>query len=112
MDEDTGEVIPIERTTPVVERGEIIDEETIQKLTDAEVKTVLLQKDESSDNEYAIIYNTLQKDPTNTEKKQFITSTSSCVTQNRLMRQPPAMSLTNSSSPRRDMTSELSAVTV
>ena len=69
VDEDTGEVIPIERTTPVVERGEIIDEETIQKLTDAEVKTVLLQKDESSDNEYAIIYNTLQKDPTNTEKE-------------------------------------------
>ena len=69
VDEDTGEVIPIERTTPVVERGEIIDEETIQKLADAEVKTVLLQKDEASDNEYAIIYNTLQKDPTNTEKE-------------------------------------------
>ena len=69
VDEDTGEVIPIERTTPVVERGEVIDEDTIQKLADAEVKTVLLQKDEASDNEYAIIYNTLQKDPTNTEKE-------------------------------------------
>ena len=69
VDEDTGEVIPIERTTPVVERGEVIDEDTIQKLADAEVKTILLQKDEASDNEYAIIYNTLQKDPTNTEKE-------------------------------------------
>ena len=69
VDEDTGEVIPIERTMPIVERGDIINEETIQKLADAEVKTVLLQKDEASDSEYAIIYNTLQKDPTNTEKE-------------------------------------------
>ena len=69
VDEDTGEVIPIERTTPVVERCEVINDETIQKLTDAEVKTVLLQKDEASDSEYAIIFNTLQKDPTNTEKE-------------------------------------------
>ena len=69
VDEDTGEFIPIERTMPVVERGEVIDEETIQKLSDAEVKTILLQKDEANDNEYAIIFNTLQKDPTNTEKE-------------------------------------------
>ena len=69
VDEETGEVIPIERTMPVVERGEVIDDETIQKLADAEVKTILLQKDEANDNEYAIIFNTLQKDPTNTEKE-------------------------------------------
>jgi len=69
VDEDTGEVIPIERTMPVVERGEVIDDDTIQALADAQVKTVLLQKDEANDNEYAIIYNTLQKDPTNTEKE-------------------------------------------
>ena len=69
VDEDTGEVIPIERTMPVVERGKVIDEETIQKLADADVKTILLQKDETNDNEYAIIYNSLQKDPTNTEKE-------------------------------------------
>ena len=69
VDEDTGEVIPIERTMPVVERGKVIDEETIQKLADADVKTILLQKDETNDNEYAIIYNSLQKDPINTEKE-------------------------------------------
>ena len=69
VDEDTGEVIPIERTMPVVERGKVVDEETIQKLADADVKTILLQKDEANDNEYAIIYNSLQKDPTNTEKE-------------------------------------------
>ncbi len=66
-DEDTGEVIPIERTVPIVERGEILDDETIAKFADTDVKTILLQKDESSTNEYAIIFNTLQKDPTNTE---------------------------------------------
>ena len=67
VDEDTGEVIPVERTKAIVERGEILNEETIEKLTDTDVKTILLQKDEANVNEYAIIYNTLQKDPTNTE---------------------------------------------
>ena len=66
-DEDTGEVIPIERTIPIVERGEILCDDTIERILDTDVKTILLQKDESNANEYAIIYNTLQKDPTNTE---------------------------------------------
>ena len=66
-DEDTGEVIPIERTVPIVERGGILDEETIKTILSTDVKTILLQKDEANSNEYAIIYNTLQKDPTNTE---------------------------------------------
>ncbi|MBO7117508.1 MAG: DNA-directed RNA polymerase subunit beta, partial [Bacteroidales bacterium] len=66
-DEDTGEVIPIERTVAIVERGEILDNDTIAAITDTDVKTILLQKDEANSNEYAIIYNTLQKDPTNTE---------------------------------------------
>jgi DNA-directed RNA polymerase subunit beta len=69
VDEDTGEVIPIERTTTVMERGDEINDETLQKLADADVKTILLQKDEANDNEYIIIFNTLQKDPTNTEKE-------------------------------------------
>jgi DNA-directed RNA polymerase subunit beta len=66
-DEDTGEVIPIERTIPIVERGEILSEETIEKIGETDVKTILLQKDEANSAEYTIIYNTLQKDPTNTE---------------------------------------------
>ncbi len=69
VDEDTGEVIPIERTTTVMERGDEINDETLQKLADADVKTILLQKDEANDSEYVIIFNTLQKDPTNTEKE-------------------------------------------
>ena len=66
-DEDTGEVIPIERILPIVERGEILDNDTIAKILDTEVKTILLQKDGANTNEYTIIFNTLQKDPTNTE---------------------------------------------
>ena len=66
-DEDTGEVIPIERTLPIVERGEILDANTIEAILGTDVKTILLQKDEASTNEYSIIFNTLQKDPTNTE---------------------------------------------
>ena len=66
-DEDTGEVIPIERTVPIVERGEILDEDTIAAILETDVKTILLQKDEANSNEYSIIFNTLQKDPTNTE---------------------------------------------
>ena len=66
-DEDTGEVIPIERTFAIVDRGETLDDETIEKILDTDVKTILLQKNEANSAEYAIIYNTLQKDPTNTE---------------------------------------------
>ena len=66
-DEDTGEIIPIERTVPIVDRGEILSDETIQAILDTDVKAILLQKDETNANEYVIIYNTLQKDPTNAE---------------------------------------------
>ena len=68
VDEDSGEVIPIERTEPIIERGQELDEQTIEALLENEdVKTILLQKDEAITNEYAVITNTLQKDPTNTE---------------------------------------------
>ncbi len=67
VDEDTGEVIPVERTTAIVERGEILGPDTIERLADTDVKTILLQKEDANVNEYAIIYNTLQKDPTNTQ---------------------------------------------
>ncbi len=66
-DEDTGEVIPIERTKPVAERGDVLDDDTIAAILDTDNKTILLEKDEANSSEYAIIYNTLQKDPTNTE---------------------------------------------
>ena len=66
-DEDTGEVIPIERTVAIVDRGQELDDDTIEAILETGAKTILVQKDEANSNEYAIIYNTLQKDPTNTE---------------------------------------------
>ena len=66
-DEDTGEVIPIERTNPIVERGEVLDDDSIAAVLDTDTKSILLQKDEASTAEYSIIFNSLQKDPTNTE---------------------------------------------
>ncbi len=66
-DEDTGEIIPIERTLPIVERDAVLDDETIAAILDTDVKSILVQKDEASTGEYIIIFNTLQKDPTNTE---------------------------------------------
>ena len=66
-DEDTGEIIPIERTLPIVERDAVLDDDTIAAILDTDVKSILVQKDEASTGEYTIIFNTLQKDPTNTE---------------------------------------------
>ena len=67
IDEDTGEVTPVERIEIIVNRGEILDDNTIEAILEADEKSILLQKDEVGSNEYAIIFNTLQKDPTNTE---------------------------------------------
>ncbi|MBO6237563.1 MAG: DNA-directed RNA polymerase subunit beta, partial [Bacteroidales bacterium] len=67
IDEDTGEVTPVERIEIIVKRGEILDDTTIEAILEAEEKSILLQKDEANSAEYAIIFNTLQKDPTNTE---------------------------------------------
>ena len=67
VDEDTGETNPIERTTTILERGAILDQEAVEKLRGTDVKTILLQKEDANVNEYAIIFNTLQKDTTSTE---------------------------------------------
>jgi len=67
IDEDTGEVTPVERIEIIVNRGEILDDDNIAAILESEEKTILLQKDEANSNEYSIIFNTLQKDPTNTE---------------------------------------------
>ena len=69
VDEDTGEVISIERNEIIIDRDTVIEKEHIEEILDAEVKTVLLHKIDAHMSDYAIIYNTLQKDPTNTEKE-------------------------------------------
>ncbi|MDA9016080.1 DNA-directed RNA polymerase subunit beta [Flavobacteriaceae bacterium] len=69
VDEDTGEVISIERNEIIIDRDTVIEKEHIDEILDAGVKTILLHKIDAHMSDYAIIYNTLQKDPTNSEKE-------------------------------------------
>jgi len=69
VDEDTGEVVSIERNEIVLDRDTVIDKENIEEILEADVKTILLHKESAEQGDYAIIHNTLQKDPTNSEKE-------------------------------------------
>lgn len=66
VDEDTGEVVSIERNEIILERNTILDEDSIEMVLESEVKTLVLQKEGVSE-DYSIIYNTLQKDSSNSE---------------------------------------------
>ena len=66
VDEDTGEVVTIERNEIILERDSIIDEENIVLILESGSSTIIVQKEEVSD-DYSIIYNTLQKDPSSSE---------------------------------------------
>ncbi len=69
VDEDTGEVVSIERNEIVLDRDTEIDKDNANEIIGSGVKTVLIHKEISEQGEYAIIHNTLQKDPTNSEKE-------------------------------------------
>ena len=69
VDEDTGEVVSIERNEIVLDRDIIIDKDNIDEILETNTKTILLHKLDGQLSEYAIIHNTLQKDPTNSEKE-------------------------------------------
>ena len=69
VDEDTGEVISIERNEVILDRDTIIDKENIELILESNTKSVLINKEFDDKSEYAIIHNTLQKDPTNSEKE-------------------------------------------
>jgi len=69
VDEDTGEVVSIERNEIIFDRDTIIEKEHIDEIIEAGAKTVLLHKEDNQQADYAIIHNTLQKDPTNSEKE-------------------------------------------
>ena len=66
VDEDTGEVVSLERNEIVLERDTILDEENIEMILELDVKSVFIQREEVS-GDYAIIYNTLNKDTSNSE---------------------------------------------
>jgi DNA-directed RNA polymerase subunit beta len=69
VDEDTGEVVSIERNEVLLDRDIVLEKEHVDVILEAGVKTILLHKENAEASEYAIIHNTLQKDPTNSEKE-------------------------------------------
>ena len=69
VDEDTGEVVSIERNEIILDRDTVLEKEHIDQIVEANVKTILLHKEDEHTVDYNIIYNTLQKDPTNSEKE-------------------------------------------
>ena len=69
VDEDTGEVISIERNEIIIDRDTVLEKEHLKEILEAGVKNILLHKKDAHMSDYAIIYNTLQKDPTNSEKE-------------------------------------------
>jgi len=69
VDEDTGEVVSIERNEVIIDRETIVEEGHIDLIVEANVKSIILHKQDVNAADYAIIYNTLQKDTTNSEKE-------------------------------------------
>ena len=68
-DEDTGEVVSIERNAVILDRETVIEEENIQEILDSGVQNILVHKEDANVNDYTIIFNTLQKDTTNSERE-------------------------------------------
>jgi len=69
VDEDTGEVVSIERTEVIVDREVVLEASHIDDIMESGTKTIILHKEESEANDFSIIFNTLQKDPSNSEKE-------------------------------------------
>ncbi|HPP89944.1 DNA-directed RNA polymerase subunit beta, partial [Tenuifilum sp.] len=72
VDEDTGEVVSIERNEVILDRETVIEKDHIDLIIDSGVKSILVHKESQSISDYAIIYNTLQKDPSNSEKEAVV----------------------------------------
>ena len=69
VDEDTGEVVSIERNEIILERESVLDEEAIEQIMNSNVPSILVHKEDAQSSDYSIIFNTFQKDATNSEKE-------------------------------------------
>jgi DNA-directed RNA polymerase subunit beta len=69
VDEDTGEVVSIERNEVLIDRETILENEHVDIILNSGAKTILVHNDEIDNNDYSIIFNTLQKDAANSEKE-------------------------------------------
>jgi DNA-directed RNA polymerase subunit beta len=72
VDEDTGEVVSIERNEVVIDRETVLESKHLDAILESGAPTILLHKGDANQNDYAIIYNTLQKDPSNSEKEAVL----------------------------------------
>ena len=72
VDEDTGEVVTIERNEVIIERETVLTPELCDTILESGVKTILLHKEEANEADYSIIFNTLQKDPSHSEKEAVL----------------------------------------
>ena len=72
VDEDTGEVVSIERNEVVVERESDITDDNLEDILESGASSILVHKDEEMANKYAIIFNTLAKDPSHSEKEAVL----------------------------------------
>ena len=72
VDEDTGEVVSIDRSEVIVERETVITEEMIPEILESGAQSILLHKDAEAGKKYSIIFNTLAKDPSNSEKEAVL----------------------------------------
>lgn len=104
VDEDTGEVVSIERNEVIIDRETVLEEVHIDEILESGVQNILLHKDEPNQSDFSIIYNTLQKDPSNSEKKLCCISIVNCVTLIRPMMQVHVKLSTTCSSQKNDMT--------
>ena len=69
VDEDTGEVVSIERNEVIMDRETVLEEENIDMILESGVQNILLHKEDANTSDYSIVFNTLQKDTTNSEKE-------------------------------------------
>ena len=72
VDADTGEVVSIERNEVLFERETILDEDVVAEILESGVETILVHKDDANRSDFSIIFNTLQKDPSNSEKEAVL----------------------------------------
>ena len=72
VDEDTGEVVSIERNEVIMERETVLDQDKVNEIIDSGVSHVLIHKEDYDASDYSIIFNTLAKDPSNSEKEAVL----------------------------------------
>ena len=72
VDEDTGEVVSIERNEVILDRETILEAEHIEQIIESGAQSILIHNEEAMASDYSIIFNTLQKDPSNSEKEAVL----------------------------------------